>query len=295
MTLPASPSHSPPGDPDAVVSPAAAPRPAGILTTVVCYLGFWVGLLACGVLFLGWCGIAFAISPLFEPARRRRIGRQYMQRLFCLYLHLLDRLNLVKVDNEDLAGLVHERGIILAPNHPSMLDVVLVIARLPDVGCVMKADLWGNIFLGAGAQMADFIRNDSPRSMIKRAVRDLKRGSQLLIFPEATRTVRLPVNPLSGGFALIAKQASAPVQTILIETDSPYLRKGWPLFRLPPLPITFRLRVGRRFEPRDDAEALTAEVERYFTEVLGDADPGREAAGTAMAGVGSHPPARRAA
>ena len=84
------------------------------------------------------------------------------------------------------------------------------------------------------ARMAEFIRNDSPRNMIKLAVRDLQRGSQLLIFPEATRTVTPPVNQLSGGFALIAKKANTPIQTILIETDSPYLRKGWPLFRLPP-------------------------------------------------------------
>jgi 1-acyl-sn-glycerol-3-phosphate acyltransferase len=161
----------------------------------------------------------------------------------------------------------------------------------------MKAGLRDNIFLGAGARMADFIRNDSPHNMIKAAVRDLHRGSKLLIFPEATRTVRQPVNRLSGGFALIAKKAQVPVQTILIETDSPYLRKGWSLFRLPPLPITFRLRLGRRFEPRDDVESLVCEVERYFIGELGEG--AAESAGAAVAGVPpagtSQSPARRAA
>jgi 1-acyl-sn-glycerol-3-phosphate acyltransferase len=117
--------------------------------------------------------------------------------------------------------------------------------------------------------------------MIKLAVQDLQRGSQLLIFPEATRTVRQPVNQLSGGFALIAKKANAPVQTILIETDSPYLRKGWSLFRLPPMPIRFQLRLGRRFEPRDDVDSLVAELERYFVEQLGDR---RRGAGATVAG-----------
>jgi 1-acyl-sn-glycerol-3-phosphate acyltransferase len=272
-------------------------RPGGILRTAVAYLGLWSGLLACGVMFLGWCGIAFAISPLFAEADRRRIGRLWMQRLFCLFLRVLHGLKLVQVDNDALETLRHERSLILAPNHPSMLDVVLVIARLSEVGCIMKAELWDNIFLGAGARMADFIRNDSPHSMIKLAVRDLRRGSQLLIFPEATRTVRAPVNELPGGFALIAKKANAPIQTILIETDSPYLRKGWPLFRLPPLPITFRLRLGRRFEPRDDVDSLVAEVERYFIEELGEraggiaaAAPERQAPADAL-----QPSARRVA
>jgi 1-acyl-sn-glycerol-3-phosphate acyltransferase len=270
MNFRASSSSANPPQPERAGRVDGAFRPGGILRTAAAYLRLWCGLLACGGMFLGWSGIAFAISPLFAEAERRRIGRLWMQRLFCLCLRVLHGLKLVKIDNDALETLRHERALILAPNHPSMMDVVLVIARLSDVGCVMKAELWDNIFLGAGARMADFIRNDSPHNMIKLAVRDLRRGSQLLIFPEATRTVRAPVNELSGGFALIAKKANAPIQTILIETDSPYLRKGWSLFRLPPLPITFRLRLGRRFQPRDDVDALVAEVERYFVEELGE-------------------------
>ena len=40
--------------------------------------------------------------------------------------------------------------------------------------------------------------------------------------------------------ALIAHRAQVPMQTILIETDSAYLSKGWPLFRKPPMPIHYR-------------------------------------------------------
>jgi len=293
MSHRASPSEAAPQDRDAAGrarAGGAAPehlQASGLIRAAAGYLGLWFGLLTCAMLFLGWCGVAFVISPLLGAEQRRRAGRRGMHRIFGCYLQLLGWLNLVKVDNSALAGLRHERSLILAPNHPSMMDVILVISRLPDVGCIMKADLWDNIFLGAGARMADFIRNDSPRSMVKLAVRDLQRGSQLLIFPEATRTVRQPVNPLSGGFALIAKQANAPVQTILIETDSPYLRKGWSLFRLPPMPITFRLRLGRRFEPRSDVEALVADMEQYFMAELGDSASGP--AGAPAAGFAQQP------
>ena len=271
-------------------------RPAGSLVqTVAGYLALWFGLLTCGTMFLGWCGIAFLISPLLGAEQRRRIGRLGMHWLFRTYLALLRWVNIVQVDNAALAGLRHERSLILAPNHPSMMDVILIISRLSNVGCVMKAELWDNIFLGAGSRMAEFIRNVSPRSMIKLAVRDLQRGSQLLIFPEATRTVREPINEVSGGFALIAKKANAPVQTILIESDSPYLRKGWSLFRLPPMPIRFRLRLGRRFEPRNDVESLVTDLERYFIEALGEGRPGIAGTpaqpGAANATAGSVPPA----
>jgi 1-acyl-sn-glycerol-3-phosphate acyltransferase len=253
----------------------ATPAPASSLPSLVAlartaagYLGLWFGLLTCGTLFLGWCAVAGLISPFMAATQRRRVGRLGMHKIFGIFLRILHAFGIVKVDNQALLALRHEPALILAPNHPSMLDVVLVISRLENVGCIMKAELWDNVFLGAGARMADFIRNDCAQNMIRLAVRDLKRGSHLLIFPEATRTVRAPVNPLAGGYALVAKKAGASIQTILIETESPYLRKGWPLFRLPPMPIHYSVRLGRRFEPCDDVDSLVAEMERYYIEEL---------------------------
>jgi hypothetical protein len=54
-----------------------------------------------------------------------------------------------------------------------------------------------------------------------------------------------------------------PIQTVPIETDSPYAGKGWPLWCLPPLPVVFRVRLGERFapEPGTDHEALRQRLE----------------------------------
>ncbi|MGJ7583635.1 1-acyl-sn-glycerol-3-phosphate acyltransferase, partial [Variovorax sp. RHLX14] len=51
---------------------------------------------------------------------------------------------------------------------------------------------------------------------------------------------------------------------VFIDTDSPYLAKGWPLWRVPPLPIVFTLRIGKRFSPTQDSDVLQAELEQYF-------------------------------
>ena len=85
-----------------------------------------------------------------------------------------------------------------------------------------------------------------------------------MIFPEGTRTVKPPLDAFRPGVTLIAKLAQAPIQTVFIDTDSPYLAKGWPLWRVPPLPIVFRLRLGQRFAPSQDSDLLLGQIEQYF-------------------------------
>jgi 1-acyl-sn-glycerol-3-phosphate acyltransferase len=146
-----------------------------------------------------------------------------------------------------------------------MLDAVMLMAHLPRSACIMKASLMNNPLLGPGARLARYIRNDSAYGMVQCAVEDLRAGGQLVMFPEGTRTTQQPLNPFHASFTLIARRARSPIQTVFIDTDSPYLGKGWPLWRLPPLPICFSVRMGRRFAPGEDHEALRAEIEAYFT------------------------------
>ncbi|HCE11082.1 MAG TPA: 1-acyl-sn-glycerol-3-phosphate acyltransferase, partial [Oxalobacteraceae bacterium] len=161
-----------------------------------------------------------------------------------------------------------EKSLIIAPNHPSLWDVVLIVSRLPDVACIMKAEILGNIFLGGGARLAGYIRNESLRRMLILAIEDLRRGSQLLLFPEGTRTVRRPIGPLKGSIGVIACRAKVPVQTVLIETDSPFLTKGWPVYKMPRLPLTYRVRLGRRFDAPENSAAFMTELEQYFAKEL---------------------------
>jgi 1-acyl-sn-glycerol-3-phosphate acyltransferase len=151
-----------------------------------------------------------------------------------------------------------------------MFDALIMVSRLPRGVCIMKAELMSNPFVGPGARLARYICNDSPRGVVRYAVRCLQEGGQLVLFPEGTRTVHPPVDPFRPGISLIARLAGVPIQTVFIETDSPYLRKGWPIWKLPSSKVRVRLRLGERFAPEEDCDDLLAKLERYFrTELAG--------------------------
>jgi len=221
-------------------------------------------LLGLGLMSLSWNAIALVLQPLLPPAVGRRVGRAAIARAYRLFWRVAGAGGMLRMDASSLDTLAEEPGLIVVANHPSLLDALMLVSRLPRAACVMKASLMRNPLLGPGARLARYIRNDSASGMVRRAVADLRQGGQLLMFPEGTRTTQTPLNPLRPGFALIAKLADAPVQAVFIDTSSPYLGKGWPLWRLPPLPIAFSVRLGGRFAPRADPAALVSEVESHF-------------------------------
>jgi 1-acyl-sn-glycerol-3-phosphate acyltransferase len=196
------------------------------------------------------------------------VGRRGITAMFRLYAWSLSAMGAYRLDMTAVDSLRGGPPVILAPNHPCLIDALLILTRHPNVVCVMKAELMNNVFLGPGARLARYVRNESPRQMVKESVRHLREGAVLLLFPEGTRTSRTPINPLAGSVALIAKLADVPVQSLVIETDSPYLSKGWPLFKRPSLPITYRVRLGMRFAPPEDVAAFTAELDAYYRREL---------------------------
>ena len=235
-----------------------------LLTPWLHLLLLWLGLLS-----LGWNLIAAPLTLLLPPAVAHRLGRAAISRGYRFYWACAHASGLMRIDAHALDVLADEPGgLIVAANHPSMVDAMLIVARLPRGVCVMKAALLHNVFLGAGARLAGYIANDAPFPMVRSAVACVQAGGQLVLFPEGTRSVGGRLQPLLPGIALIAQRAQVPIQTVVIETDSPFLGKGWPIWRLPPVPMRYRLRLGRRYAPSADVAGLMAELEAHFREEI---------------------------
>lgn len=234
------------------------------LYTVYEYLALWFGLGMLGFLCLLWSPFSWALYYVTPQRSGGRQGRRMNMAGFRLYLWMLWLSGAFRFDISSLDALRGQGPVIIAPNHPSLLDAVMVISRLPNVVCIMKNELMNNLFLRAGARLARFIGNDSLMDMIRNSVDTLQQGNHLLLFPEGTRTVREAVNPFTAAVGLIARSANVPVQAVFIESDSKFLCKGWPLFKRPSMPITYHIRLGRRFDPPQDVRAFTMELEQYF-------------------------------
>jgi 1-acyl-sn-glycerol-3-phosphate acyltransferase len=208
---------------------------------------------------------------LFIPAdKRKRIVRRLISRVFDIFLRTLCWCNLMQLDLSSIDKLAKEERLIIAVNHPSLLDALFIVSRLPNASCIMKYSLMANPLLGFGARMAGYIRNDSTQVLVRGACDDLAAGSQLVVFPEGTRTVELPINELRGAYATIARRSKVPVQLVMINSNSRFLGKRWPLLKRPDLPLRYQATVLERIDPNQSREAIVAQTNEHFRDAIGD-------------------------
>ena len=240
-------------------------------------------ILACGalllaILCLAWALAAVLLLPLLTVSAGRRVGRLGAMYGFRAWLTITETLGAWRVDLSELDALRGKGPLVIAPNHPSLLDAVFVISRLPDTVCVMKGSLLRNFLLAPAARLARYVPNDSLLRLISRAGVELEQGGQLLLFPEGTRSAG-SLGPFTDAVAAVSARTRVPVQAVIIEDGARFLGKGWSPLRVPEFPLCYRVRLGRRFDPPSDVRAFTGELERYFARELasGGAAPVPEA------------------
>lgn len=216
-----------------------------------------------------WSLTAAILYPLLPRRIGETLGQLMIMAGFRYFVGLMQLTGIIKCDLSALDALRDVPSLIIAPNHPSLLDAVLVISRLPRVACTAKAKLLENLFLGGSARLAGFIRNDAPTRLVKEGIRQLRAGRQLLIFPEGTRTSGRDVDPFKGGFALIARLAGTPIQTVFIDSNSDFLGKGWSLIKKPDFPLVYRVRLGPALPVEGDLHEFVATLHDYYRRELG--------------------------
>lgn len=232
------------------------------------FIAMHIGLGSLVVLCLSWLPFAAVLHPVLPARIGQALGRRVITWGFQAYLGILKTLCACRLDLSAIDVLSKRGPMIIVANHPSLLDAVLITSRLPNAVCVMKSSLMDNLLFGAAARLAGYVRNDVPLTMILQSNEVLAHGGQVVIFPEGTRTRNFPIEPCLPVVGLMAQRCGVPIQSLMIEFSSAYLGKNWPLWRPPALPLSFSIRLGRRFDPPSDAGAFTQSLQAHFHETL---------------------------
>lgn len=211
--------------------------------TAISFLLFGLGGLVLGAVLFPAIRL---LSPREATGRRCRRAIQVSFRLFVAFLSVL---RLMRFEFRGEERLLHLRGRLVVANHPSLLDVVVLVSRLPDARCVVKRAVWQSPFLGAVVRAAGYVPSLDPHDVVDRTVRLLRAGETVVLFPEGTRTRKDRPAALRRGAALILLQSDRPAVPVRLRVRPPALGKTDSLARLPPEAVRITMTVGEEVHP----------------------------------------------
>jgi 1-acyl-sn-glycerol-3-phosphate acyltransferase len=154
------------------------------------------------------------------------------------------------VDREALARLSGAGAVIVA-NHPTLLDVTVLLAHIEQASCVVKLGLKRNPFLSLAIRAADYVPNKDPEQLLRDSAAALKRGEPLIVFPEATRSVPGEPLRLQRGAATIALHSDATIEVVHFRCEPVLLAKADPWYRIPDRRPCLAARVGASVRARE--------------------------------------------
>lgn len=196
-----------------------------VVATGLSFLAFGIGglLLRCLV-----------IAPLQwlvrDPERRKRAVRRVVQASFAAHIELMRSLGVLTYEIRNGERL-QRPGLLILANHPTLIDVVFLISLLRNADCVVKPAVARNPFMLARA--AGYVSNEDGAGLVEDCIAAVRRGGNLVIFPEGTRTVRGQPMKMQRGAANIAIRGRLDITPVRLECTPMTLGKGEKWYLVP--------------------------------------------------------------
>jgi 1-acyl-sn-glycerol-3-phosphate acyltransferase len=244
-----------------------------LFVTGACFVVFSVGALAVSI-------TVFPALRLFSADAQR--GEQRVRWLICRFfgvlVGVLQKAGVMRLETSGLERLRQAGAVLVLANHPSYIDVVVLLSAMPRATCVVKTRLWGNPFFAGVVSAAGYVRNSDPERVIDGCRRALAAGNPVIVFPEGTRS--RPNTPLRflRGAAHIVLTTGRPIVPVLLSCDPPTLTKGSRWYQIPTRPFRFRVTVREPLRAAELADLcqpamiaarrLTHALESYFSKEL---------------------------
>ena len=157
---------------------------------------------------------------------------------------------------------------IFMSNHVSNIDPPLLIPLLPRrVTVMVKKELFKLPILGRAMRMADFVpidrsNRDAAIGSVREAATIVRKGLDLVVFPEGTRSPDGRLLPFKKGSFYLAMDTGVPIVPVTILGTEELLPKGSVLARPGKVSIVFHSPIDPKgFTDRDElVEAVRASV-----------------------------------
>lgn len=238
-----------------------------IAGTGLSFIVFGVGAFTLALVVFPLCHLA--PGSLAEKEMRVQL---WIHRAYRFFVGLMQGLGLQSSRWTGIESLRAPGPHLVVANHPTLVDVVHLVAQLPQADCVVGEEWSRNFFFRRASQLAGYIPNALGAEVVELCVARLREGRTVVLFPEGTRSPRGGLHPFQRGAAHIAIATGVPLQPVVITCAPRMLMKNQPWWDVPERPGRYSFRVGDPIHPERflAAGAPRALAARELTAALRD-------------------------
>lgn len=245
---------------------------------------FTVGYLSHALADLGFFLLMVPLTAVlaFLPRYRHRLIRWLVSRYLALLFHRwLPALGIYRIDEVsglDRAG--SEAPAVFVANHRGRLDGPLLLSYIQQAGVIIKSRYARRGTLAFLARVFDFVpidtgSLDSVATMAAKCRRLIEQGTNLLVFPEGSRSQSGRLLPFRNIAFRLAIEQGRPVVPVIVHSTVPFMTKESSSF-YPREPIRFRFRFMPPQWPavEETPDDMASRVYRLMARELRDLDRG---------------------
>ncbi len=257
-----------------------------IIATGFCFACFGIGGLFLTV-------FVFPLQKLFikDKAKQKQLARKTVHYTFKFFIGLMAFSGIFSFDLARAKKLSQLNSQLVLANHPSLIDVVVLISIIPNADCVVKAHLFKNPFLRGVVKSTGYISNADPEGLLVDCKTSIAAGNNLIVFPEGTRTkpgqklkfqrgaanIALRCLPdsssgsLLGNSHLLKSKQESGISTVLIQVKPTTLTKSEPWYKVPEYKAQFSAELidNSLTPPSFEHDNISKQV-RHYNQLLED-------------------------
>lgn len=249
-------------------------------------LNYYWRVIATGFCFsmfgLGGLFIALTFFPVIKllpinTDKKRLMAQRVVSRSFCAFIWLMQTVGVLRVSIKGSEKLQLQQNHLLVANHPTLIDVILLISLMRETSCIVKQALWENPFLRGIVKGAGYINSEDTEQLLNDCVATVENGESLIVFPEGSRTVPGESYQFQRGAANIALRSQKDITPVYIECVPTSLTKNERWYQVPKSgPVVMTMTIGDSIDVSgyvrekgrysQASRTLTQNLKNYFTE-----------------------------
>lgn len=221
-------------DLDAMIEPKLFENPPPVRNYPVYWWRVLVKLFSFFIFGLGSALISVIAFPVMKllfphPKKFRTAGHRFISYMFRFFICVMTVIGCSYLTTPDKKKFRQLKSKVIVANHPSILDVVMLISLIPNADCIVNAYLSGRNILHLIVCQLYIPTSLSHEEIMQRCAESLREGNCIIIFPEGTRSLPGGQHPYKKGAARIALMSGCPIVPVYMGgNDKRGLRKHDP-------------------------------------------------------------------